>query len=98
MIVRTPTFICSNGPALPASVTSTGRLRIEMRETSAAETRNEAAFTPNARAGEPSASSTAPIPGPATTTRFSIVPFSAFAATRSSSSTIEGIVAATAGS
>ena len=54
-----------------------------------------AAFTAKTNAGDPSASSPAPIAGPAMTVTFSIVPFSALAAVSSRSPATCGISAET---
>jgi len=78
-------------------VTSTGRVLILTHDTSAAEHTKLPALTAKTADGEPTASSSAPTAGPAITTRLSIVSFSELAATRSSSPTTDGIVAATAG-
>ena len=91
-----PTSICANGPA-PPSVTSTGRLRVRMRDTISADAANVTALTTNTQPGELSASSAAPIAGPVTLVRLSIVPSSALAAASSSSRATCGSIAATAG-
>ena len=43
-MARMPTSICFSGPAVPASVTSTGMLRTEIRRTIRAETAKVAAL------------------------------------------------------
>src|SRR5579863_9849985 len=96
-IAFTPTAICFSTPALPPSVTSTLGLRNLMRVTRKAATAKVAAFRKITIGCEPTTSSTAPIAGPTTTTRLSIVDCSALAATRSLSGTSEGTVAPTAG-
>src|SRR5579871_2838081 len=96
-MARMPTSICRRGPAVPSWVTSTGRLRVLIVETIKADAAKLALLTAKVQVGEPRSTSTAPTAGPAITTRLSIVPLSALAATRSDSVTIEGIVAATAG-
>ena len=96
-IVRMPTSIWRNGPTVPFSVTSTGRLRVRIRATINADTAKLAEFTAKVHDGDPSTIRTAPTAGPAITTRLSIVPLMALAATRSFSVTIDGMVAATAG-
>ena len=83
---------------MPPSVTSTGRLRTLMRETIAAESRKVAALSANTDQAGATNRSSAPSAGPATWTMFSITPRIEFAAARSSSATICGVIAATAGS
>ena len=68
-IVRTPTVICLSAPAVPASVTSTGRLRVRIRATRSADRAKLPASMANTVEGGPSRRRPAPIAGPATTTR-----------------------------
>ena len=82
---------------MPPSVTSTLGLRYLMRVTRKAATAKVAALRKMTIACEPTSNSTAPIAGPTTTTRLSIVDCSALAATSSLSGTSVGTVAPTAG-
>src|SRR5205814_8560752 len=72
-----------------------GRRRTEA--TAAADRRKVPALTRKAVHGEPSTSKSAPNAGPATIATFATVWINALAAASSDSSTIEGVIAATAG-
>ena len=97
-MARKPTAICRSGPTCPPSVTSTGRLRTFIRDTTSADHTKLRAFTANATLGGPANSSAAPIAGPATIATLSTVLRSVLAAARSVSGTVSGVMAATAGS
>jgi hypothetical protein len=97
MIARKPTPTCLRTPASPPSVTSDGTLRVLIWLDAHAENRNVAALKRKAISGEDTASTAAPIAGPAMTDAFSIMLSSEFAAARCRSPTTCGVIAAVAG-
>ena len=95
LIARAPATMRDRSPA--STSTSPTLPRTFIRHTSSAEKRKVRALRANATGGGPSSNSTAESAGPNAIAKLSIVPAKAFAAARSSSGTIEGVIAVTAG-
>lgn len=93
-----PPAICFSGLTVPPSVMSAGRLLTRMRETSRADSANEAALMPNTADGGVNSSSAPASAGPTITERFSTADRALLAAARYSSPTTTGVAARAAGS